>query len=75
MYVVRTEDRAIYIYLTTFLTANLGCHRRKNFSRHVYSKKKKKNQKNQMAKTESLQEARRSGDGPLIGYKLLKWCR
>ena len=37
--------------------------------------KKKKNQKNQMAKTESLQEARRSGDAPLIGYKLLKWCR
>ena len=38
-------------------------------------KKKKKKQKNQMAKTESLQEARRSGDAPLIGYKLLKWCR
>ena len=37
--------------------------------------KKNKKIKNQMAKTESLQEARRSGDGPLIGYKLLKWCR
>lgn len=42
---------------------------------HATCEVKKNNQKNQMAKTESLQEARRSGDGPLIGYKLLKWCR